>query len=52
MPKKEMSDADKLELLHDVRGLLAFPDIDDDEWIVEQLMEMLKVSRGQDTNPL
>lgn len=38
--------------LEQARELLAFPDIDDDEWIVEQLMKILKVKRGMNPKPL
>lgn len=38
-----------LENLDSVRELLSFPDVDDNEWIVNQLMGMLGVARG--TNP-
>ena len=35
-----------MDKLDEVRDLLAFPDMDDDTWIVQMLMEMLQVERG------
>jgi len=43
---------DESSLLEQARELLAFPDIDDDEWIVNELMKMLKVKRGVNPKPL
>lgn len=42
-----MSDEQKLDRLEEVRTFLATPDMDDAEWIVEQVMKMLQVKLGE-----
>lgn len=52
MSKRELSFDEKSDLLDQVRTILAFPDVDDDEHIVAEIMELLDVSRGCDPKPL
>jgi hypothetical protein len=42
----EMSNEKKLDLLDQVRDLLAFPDMDDNEWILEEAMKLLQITKG------
>lgn len=49
MPRHPMTDEQKLELLEQVRELLTFPDIDDDEYILAEAMKLLQINRGVNT---
>lgn len=44
--KPEMSTENKLQLLDQVRDLLAFPDIDDNDWILDETMKLLQITKG------
>lgn len=50
MPQSHpLHDEQKLDRLEQARELLAFPDIDDNDWIVEEVMKLLNVKRGKTT---